>query len=523
MAARQRLKVILEARRASQRCWRCTLDLPRCHSTSSAIRLDSSKSTDTVSYDQVLQQEIEKTLEAFFANRLEAAPRTLHKTESGTTYAEKPFRGRVEDGGQMAVVSRSKSQSTAIAQQLRQQNTPSDQPVTQGSSLQTPSSLGEADQKLIIRKWAIDRPASSSRLLVKDCRGHGVNAGRISPAIRKTYGKKGGFMLVPPDVNGTSTSTKDENKSRPVKETQQSSECQPDVRGSKELIAENSEAHVKLSEEPLIKKYIFGNGALYIPKISESGKSLRFIRKLQHDLPWAKEFGCPTDANEVPMEGQREDEAFYDAIASLLDLYRDIHPPKTPPASERFEKSVSSARFSPQNSSIRRAAIPMSRRHAWDRQSLDTFKTLYSTSTNPTRLKAKTTVSKEDWCSIVSTKAFSQSQTVQADMKLDPTITTENPDEPIKWKSTGISEYLRSWQEQHETALVDTAGRPSSGPLSEGQNLFTQSGEDDSFTTIATDDEVDDEFEMGLTSDEPSQDIFTRSVFLRRGDLVELT
>ena len=108
-------------------------------------------------------------------------------------------------------------------------------------------------------------------------------------------------------------------------------------------------------------------------------------------------------------------------------------------------------------------------------------------------------------------------------MKLDPTITKEHPDEPIKWKSTGIREYLRSWQEQHETALVDTSGRPSLGPLSETQNLFTQSGEDDSFSTIATDDEVDDEFEIDLTSDQPSQDIFTRSVFLRRGDLVELT
>ena len=108
-------------------------------------------------------------------------------------------------------------------------------------------------------------------------------------------------------------------------------------------------------------------------------------------------------------------------------------------------------------------------------------------------------------------------------MKLDPTITKEDPDELIKWKSTGIREYLRSWQEQHETALVDTSGRPSSGPLSETQNLFTQSGEDESFTAIAWDDEVDDEFEIDFTSDEPFQDIFTRSVFLRRGDLVELT
>ena len=108
-------------------------------------------------------------------------------------------------------------------------------------------------------------------------------------------------------------------------------------------------------------------------------------------------------------------------------------------------------------------------------------------------------------------------------MKLDSTIIRRNPDELIKWKSTGIREYLRSWQEQHETIPVDTSGRPSSGPLSETQNLFTQSGEDDSFTAIARDDEVDDEIDIDFASDEPTQDIFAHSVFLRRGDLVELT
>ena len=107
-------------------------------------------------------------------------------------------------------------------------------------------------------------------------------------------------------------------------------------------------------------------------------------------------------------------------------------------------------------------------------------------------------------------------------MESDPTKIKGNPDELIKWK-TGIREYLRSWQEQHESAVVDTSGRPSSGSLSETQNLFTQSGEDDSFTAIAQDDEADDEIEIDFPSDESTQDIFAHSVFLRRGDLVELS
>ena len=395
MAARQRLKVILEARRASQRCSRCTLDLPRYHSTNYAGRQDSSRSTDTVSYGQILQQEIEKTLEAIFANTLEAAPRTLHKTESGMSQTEKkPFRGRVLGGGQMALTSGSESRSTEVAQQSRRHVIPSDQPATLGTSLQTPFPLGEAGQKPFIRNFHIDRPAFYSRIFVKDNQGHGVDAGTISPAIRKTYGKKGGFMLVPPDIDGNST--KDEHRSQPEKETPQNSALQPNIQGFKEFIAEETGAHVQLSEEPLIKKYIFGNGARNIPKISESVKNLRIFRKLQHDLPRTKELGYPTDANEVPLNGQREDEASYDALASLLDAYRDLHPPKIPAASEHFEKSVSSARFSPQDGLIRRAAINMSGSHALDRQSLDSSKRLYSTRTAPNRHNATATVSKED-------------------------------------------------------------------------------------------------------------------------------
>ena len=310
----------------------------------------------------------------------------------------------------MAVVSGSESQSTAIAQQSRQQFIPSDQPVTQGTSLQTPFSLGKADQKLRIRRLDAYRPEPFLRPLVKDDQGHGVDAGTISPAIRKTNDLKVRFMSVPPNINGNST--KDEHRSRPVKETPRNSECQPNVRGSGELTAEKTGAHVRLIEGLFIKKYMFGNGALNIgllikkyrfgngalniPKIPESVKLLRLIRKLQHYLPRTKEPGCLTNANEVPLDGQREEEASYDALASLLDLYRDHPPPKTPAASGRFKKSVSSARFSSENSLLRRAAITMSRRQALDRQSLNSSKRLYSTSTIPDRHNATATVSKED-------------------------------------------------------------------------------------------------------------------------------
>ena len=78
------------------------------------------------------------------------------------------------------------------------------------------------------------------------------------------------------------------------------------------------------------------------------------------------------------------------------------------------------------------------------------------------------------------------------------------------------------WQEQHEIALADALGRPLSSTLSDTQNLFTQSGEDDSSTTIVRDDEVDEDDDLDLESDEQTPDIFAHQVFLRRGDLVEL-
>ena len=79
---------------------------------------------------------------------------------------------------------------------------------------------------------------------------------------------------------------------------------------------------------------------------------------------------------------------------------------------------------------------------------------------------------------------------------------------------------LRLWQEQHDIALADTSRSPSS-TLSDIQNLFTQSGEDDSFTEIARDDEIDDD-DIKFESEERTPDIFAPQVFLRRGDLVEL-
>lgn len=111
---------------------------------------------------------------------------------------------------------------------------------------------------------------------------------------------------------------------------------------------------------------------------------------------------------------------------------------------------------------------------------------------------------------------------MQADAPPGSPIIETNPDEPFKGKSGGIREALSLWQEHHDTALASTSGQPPSTTLGEIQNLFTQSGEDESFTAITRDDDVEDYDDEEIGSDELIPDTFTHQVFLRRGDLVDL-
>lgn len=111
---------------------------------------------------------------------------------------------------------------------------------------------------------------------------------------------------------------------------------------------------------------------------------------------------------------------------------------------------------------------------------------------------------------------------MQADPSIESSIIETKPEELHKVKSVGIREVLRLWQEQHDISLADASGQPPSSTLSDTQNLFTQSGEDESFTAVARDDDFEDDDNVDFGSDEPTPDIFAHQIFLRRGDLVEL-
>lgn len=91
-----------------------------------------------------------------------------------------------------------------------------------------------------------------------------------------------------------------------------------------------------------------------------------------------------------------------------------------------------------------------------------------------------------------------------------------------------IREHLRLWQKQQdlESNLPNTVQQSPFSMIKDGQNLFTQSGEDESFTVITREieaEEVEDGDYVDFGSDEPTLDVLKNELFLRRGDLVELT
>lgn len=85
-------------------------------------------------------------------------------------------------------------------------------------------------------------------------------------------------------------------------------------------------------------------------------------------------------------------------------------------------------------------------------------------------------------------------------------------------KGGNVREHLRLWQEQQELSVATTISGPSGTP----QNLITQSGEDDGYSTVLRDDEPESDDYLTLSSEERTLEILSPHSFLRQGDLVEL-
>ena len=107
-------------------------------------------------------------------------------------------------------------------------------------------------------------------------------------------------------------------------------------------------------------------------------------------------------------------------------------------------------------------------------------------------------------------------------MPTDPLVLGTNPHRASGYHARGIREALKLWQEQHDVALAVASSGPPPSSYGDTQNLVTQSGEDESYTAIARDEEPEDDDPIDLEPGEPVPGIFSRRIFLRQGDLVEL-
>ena len=117
MAARQRLRVAFDARRASQPCWRCALHLPRYSSTSPAGIPNSLQNTEGIpSYSQVLQWDVENRSRSQSSNippvDMEPVSRSSRESDPGSSQTVHRFRIRGTNRSRpMFLGTRSQSQS----------------------------------------------------------------------------------------------------------------------------------------------------------------------------------------------------------------------------------------------------------------------------------------------------------------------------------------------------------------------------------------------------------------------------
>ena len=112
---------------------------------------------------------------------------------------------------------------------------------------------------------------------------------------------------------------------------------------------------------------------------------------------------------------------------------------------------------------------------------------------------------------------------------LDQPIVPQDASLKSRLGRASIREHLRLWQEQHnlEGKLVAPVAPVSNNTSDASPNLYTQSGEDESYKVISQDERDEEAEDVAVTMMEPDTDDSTPSLlgvqkYLRRGDLVEL-
>lgn len=367
MAARQRLRAVLEVRRASQPCWRCALVQPRYNSSFRAGIRHTSKSPDAVPFQQILSREVEHALRSFFS------PESLAEME--------PTPARRSNGSQ----NRSGNRSSRTVHEPRTRGMSDGRPGTLGIQPQSP--LTQAARKPRIRR--VSPKHDRDPLIRKHSRRSSLIDTEAKSLTMRWVSKRR-----PGVVHGNSTT--DEDTSRPTEKNSQKAKY-PKV-DIQDFMAENSGASVHVIKEHLIRKHPKYDGTpsprytfYYVHNVRIN---VRIILQVNRDSPQT-ERPCilyvaeGDDATRLihkagPPLGEREDEDFDNALTSLLDEYENHHTSKFSKPNrmtgEPSHASLPRIGFSPQDRSTRQAALNGSRTS--NREYQETSRSLFSTRTS---------------------------------------------------------------------------------------------------------------------------------------------
>ena len=445
MAARQRLRTVLDARRASRPCWRCALNLSRYNYTSPAGIPESSNRMDEVPYSQILQLGLEDTLKFHFPDLrprgVEPAPRTSHQSERGSSQTmSKPRipRIRIESDGQPVALG-TQSEIMFLATQKprirRVRIMSDDQQVVTGT--EPPSKSVEATQKP--RIWRIQvMPAGQQVTARTEPQSNSMEATQ-KPRIRMMHDSR------PVDLRTRSESIFLPTQKPRIQRIQDKSENQlatlstrsrsrskgavqkPRIRrirlksdiqpvaliqlmpdGRPVALGTRDRLRSKKSVQLFIRKYSmspFSKPRKVVPKrvllrSKRKWKTVSYVSKRKVELVSRKYSTSPFTKRALSKSKRkwkkvsfvsirkyigkgrlllREDEALHDELTSLLDGCRVLHTSALPNPNRETGRSISSKRFPPQGSVIRR--VVWSETRTLNRPTLGLAKRSFSTRT----------------------------------------------------------------------------------------------------------------------------------------------
>ena len=342
MAARQRLRAVLDARRASQLCWRCALDLPRYSSTGPTGIQESSMGKNRIFHYHIPQHKL--------GDRLKTAPANTHSINP-PFYAQSAMRSLDEPEG---------SFSQTIHEPPIRRIVTEGQTVTLETGAQ--SQLAGVDGKPLVRRIRFLKP-------------HVLTASEGRPVA----------MAIKSQFN-TSRAIHESDTPRAIK-----------GRAPRKVLAKSAIRRMLSTDRvsPIEWKVLhFGPQTKnkdkgIIRKILTTNKSIRQKKShLRQHLP---------NATQVPSEGQRKDEVFLDELTSLIESVR-AYASKLPTSNTETGASTSSPRSSPRYYA-RQSALTDSR--SSNKDSLGTL-SLTRTGRAANRHYATAAVSKSELLSVLN-------------------------------------------------------------------------------------------------------------------------